>query len=221
MTAAKRLGGDELPPLRSALVSFVGPLSGAVAVSARLLRTGRNAHWLAAEIATATGVGLTASFVFMRAGASALALNAGPTPTGLIAVEDALPVAFNAFSPQFLRHHFDVRFAQPRSADKQPEFCWWVRPRARDGLAPMTALLLSADALPPGALPLLSPDARVSSMTWQMNLLSPAPATRDGWWLLRSTADYAEHGCSSQRMGIWNADGHAIASGMQSIALFA
>ena len=50
--------------------------------------------------------------------------------------------------------------------------------------------------------------------------LTPAPATKDGWWLLRSTGDYAEKGCSSQRMAMWNADGVPVLAGMQSVALF-
>lgn len=227
LQAAIQVGDDDLtpsdkglPPLRSALVSFVGPLAGEISVSARLLRTGRNAHWLAAEIASEAGVGLTASFVFMRAGANGLALDACPPPEGLIPVAQALPFATGELSPEFLRNHFEVRFALPRRSEKQPDICYWVRPHASAGLEPMTALVLAADALPPGVLSLLSPRARVSSMTWQVNLLTSAPATRDGWWLLRSTADYAGQGCSSQRMAIWNADGAAIASGMQSIALF-
>ena len=82
-------------------------------------------------------------------------------------------------------------------------------------------LVLCADALPPGVLPLLArPAPPVSSMTWQLNLLTPAPATRDGWWLLRSTGDYSENGCSSQRMEIWNAAGEPVSLGMQSVAMF-
>jgi acyl-CoA thioesterase len=77
-----------------------------------------------------------------------------------------------------------------------------------------------ADALPPGVLPLMQRGARVSSMTWQVNLLTAHPETREGWWLLRSEGDYTAHGCSSQRMGLWNADGVPVATGMQSIAIF-
>jgi len=84
----------------------------------------------------------------------------------------------------------------------------------------MVALLLCADGLPPGVMALLPPVTPVSSMGWQMNLLTPAPTTRDGWWLLRSTGDYAEQGCSSQLMEIWNTDGEAVAVGMQSVAVF-
>ena len=93
--------------------------------------------------------------------------------------------------------------------------------RERDGLDGAMALLLSADALPPGVFPLLMPSIPpISSMTWQANLLTPAPATRDGWWLLRSRGDYAENGCSSQIMEAWNVDGEPVMAGMQSIALF-
>ena len=83
----------------------------------------------------------------------------------------------------------------------------------------MVALILLGDALPPGVMPLTGP-APISSMTWLINLLTPAPATRDGWWLLRVGGDYAENGCSSEVLEIWNADGEPIATGMQAVALF-
>ena len=69
-------------------------------------------------------------------------------------------------------------------------------------------------------MPMMTARAPVSSMTWLCNLLTPQPVTRDGWWLLRAVGNYAENGCSSQDMAIWNADGAAIAAGMQSIAIF-
>jgi acyl-CoA thioesterase len=216
LTAARRAGG-ELPPLRSAQVSMIGPLAGPVEARANVLRRGRNATWIAAEITGEAGTGLTASFVFMGPVASTLHINDQPPPAGLIAPEDAAPFA-NRHAPAFLQHHFDMRFALPRG-EKTPELCWWVRPREREGLDAMTEVLLTADALPPGVMPLLAPSVPVSTMQWQVNLLSPAPAT-DGWWLLRSTGDYAEAGCSSQRMAIWNTRGEPVLAGMQSIALF-
>ena len=83
----------------------------------------------------------------------------------------------------------------------------------------MVELLLMADGLPPGVMPLLR-KGPVSSMTWLVNLLTAAPATRDGWFLVRAAGNYAENGCSSQEMGMWNADGAPLATGMQSIAIF-
>ena len=211
--------GEGLPPLRSAQLSMIAPLYGEVEVSARIVRRGRNATWMAAEILRDGEVGFTASFVFMGPVDSALHLNDRAAPDGLIPVGDARPF-INERGPAFLRNHFDVRFALPRDGQRRPEMCWWVRARAGAGLNPMTDLLLCADGLPPGVMSLLTPATPVSTMQWQTNLLTPEPRTRDGWWLLRSTGDYAENGCSSQQMAIWNADGEPVLAGMQSIAVF-
>ena len=96
----------------------------------------------------------------------------------------------------------------------------WMRLKQREHLHPMVSLMAIADALPPGALGLASREGPISSMTWLINILEAQPETRDGWWLLRSRADYARHGCSSQTMGIWNTEGVPVATGMQSVALF-
>lgn len=217
LEAAQGLVPD-LPPLRSAQVSFVGPLAGTVEVRARLLRRGRNASWISAEIAGESGVGLTATFVFMGLVDSALHLHDVPMPAAAIPVERAKPLP-EGRGPGFAGH-FNRRFALPRSETPEPQIGWWVQLKDRAGLDPMVELLLCADALPPGVMFMLDGGAPVSSMTWLVNLLTPLPATRDGWWLLRSAGNYAERGCSSQDMVLWNADGTAVAVGMQSIALF-
>ena len=218
LTAAQQLAGD-LPPLRSAQISFVGPLAGEVAVRAKFLRRGRNASWVSAEVTSDAGVGLTATFVFMGpVESSTLHLHNVPAPAELIAPDDALPLP-EGRGPGF-GVHFDRRFAVPRTAAKLPELNWWIRLKDAGGLDPMTALLLIADALPPGVMPLMEARSPVSSMTWLINLLTPLPQTRDGWFLLRAAGNYAQQGCSSQDMAIWNAGGQAVAVGMQSIAIF-
>jgi acyl-CoA thioesterase len=150
---------------------------------------------------------------------SKLHLNEAPAPAGWTAPEDSPPFPTDRPQPGFTRH-FERRFATPKGEDKRPELNWWVRLREPDGIDPMVALVACADALPPGVMPLMGDWVPVSSMTWLINLLTPAPTTRDGWWLLRAAGSYAENGCSSQDMAIWNADGEPIAAGMQSIALF-
>lgn len=218
--AATQRAGGALPPLRSAQVSFVGPLYGEIEASARVLRRGKNATWIAAELTRENEVGLTASFVFMGPVDSSLHLNDCIPPEDLIPVDKAAPLAPGGFSPVFIRNHFDVRFALPRTAEPVPEICWWVRPKEHAALDPIIAVLLSADGVPPGVMPLMQPGVMVSSMTWQVNMLTPVPVTRDGWWLLRSVGTYAEAGCSSQQMQLWNSDGEPILSAMQSVALF-
>lgn len=219
LEAARTVGGASLPPLRSALVSFVGPLFGTVEARARKLRVGRNATWISADILRDGEVGLTATFVFMGAVPSSLHLNDRPLPAGLVPVEQARE-RVSPQAPVFLREHFETRYAMTRDGQPSAEICLWVRPRAYAGIDPATALLLSADALPPAVFPLLAKPAPISSMTWQANFLSPAPVTSDGWWLLRSRGDYAENGCASEALEGWSLDGAPVLSGMQSIAVF-
>lgn len=219
LEAARRASGVSAP-VRSAQFAFVGPLYGQIEARGRVLRSGKNATWVSVELTQEGEVGLAASFVFMGPVNSALHLNDCAPPADMVAIDEAMAVQLSERNPLFLRNHFEVRFGRPRSTERRPEICWWVRPRDHASLDPMLAALLSADAVPPGVMPLMTAPAMVSTMTWQVNMLTPTPSTRDGWWLLRSTGSYAENGCSSQHMELWNADGVPILAAIQSVALF-
>ncbi|MCB2088202.1 MAG: thioesterase family protein [Sphingomonadaceae bacterium] len=208
-----------MPSLRSAQVSFVGPVSDAVEIRARMLRQGRNASWVAVEFTGEKGVCYSATMVFMGPVESALHIHEVPAPENFTPVDQAREF-LNPNAPEFIRGNFEIRFGQPKPSERRPEVAWWVRSVEHGQLDPMTETLLVADALPPGALPLLNARVPISSMTWQVNYLTAAPTTRDGWWLLQSVADYAEKGASSQHMAMFDADGEAVISGMQSVALF-
>ena len=215
---AARKSAPDLPPLRSAQVSFVGPLAGEIEVTTRLLRRGRNASWITAEVTSEAGVGLVATFVFMGPIESSLHLNEMPLLPGIMPAEDAVPLPPNV-GPGFI-DNFDRRFALPREAQRDGEICWWLRVKDRAGLDPMVEAMLIGDGLPPGVMFLLGGRVAVSSMTWIVNLLTPEPTSSDGWYMLRAAGNYAENGCSSQDMAIWDSSGRPIAAGMQAIALF-
>ena len=218
LCAACQAGGG-VPPLRSAQLAMIGPLAGDVEVRAKVLRRGRNATWVSAEISGKSGIGLTASFVFMGPAESVVHINDCQVPEGLVPVDGAQALSQER-GVSFLRNNFEVRFALPRRDEPRAEACWWVRLRERSGIDPMAEALLIGDVLPPGVMPFLPRSTPISTMHWQVNMLTPVPTTRDGWWLLRTTSDYAEQGCSSQRMAMWNADGAPMMAGMQSVALF-
>ncbi|MGL4314567.1 MAG: thioesterase family protein, partial [Sphingomonas sp.] len=55
----------DLPPLRSAQISFIGPLAGEVRVTATKLRRGRTAAFIQSDIVSDAGLGFRATFVFM------------------------------------------------------------------------------------------------------------------------------------------------------------
>ena len=215
--AAQR-SDDDLPPLRSAQVAFIGPLSGAVTVRATRLRRGRNAAFVQADVVSEAGLGLRATFVFMGPVESKVELKQGVAP----AFPRPQPgdTTFKGNSAVAFTRNFE--FLDRRDASVGPaEWLRWVRLNERDGLDPMVELIAVADCLPPAALKLVGGPAPVSSMTWLLNVLGPQPRTEDGWWLLRANADYASAGSSSQLMGIWNGDGEAVAEQMQSVAIFA
>jgi acyl-CoA thioesterase len=220
LAAARRAGGDGLPPLRSAQVSFIGPVYGAVEVRARVLRRGRNAVWIAAEVLRDGEIGTSANFVFMAPVENQLHLKHSADIPGLIPVDDA-PVREPPPGPARLLQQMEVRFAVPRGGETRPEICWWVRAKQREGLDAAMQLVLCGDAPPPGVFAVVPrPVPPISSMTWLLNVLTPELETRDGWWLMRVTGDYSEQGCSSDRTEIWNADGEAVSLCMQSVAIF-
>jgi acyl-CoA thioesterase len=96
----------------------------------------------------------------------------------------------------------------------------WHRFTKYEGLDPVAELLCIGDALPPSAMGLMTQKGMVSSMNWQVNMLTDQPATRDGWWYLESQTHHAANGASSQYMTAWNAEGKAVMTGMQSVAIF-
>ncbi len=209
---------EDLPPLRSALVAFIGPLSGEVTIRASRLRRGRNAAFIQADVESDAGLGLRATFVFMGAVESRLDYQVGRAPAFPAPGPD--DTTFKGNSAVSFTQNFELLDRRDETVGPA-EWLRWVRLNDREGLDPMVELMTIADCLPPAALKLIGGTATVSSMTWQLNVLGPSPATTDGWWLLRANADYARAGSSSQEMMIWNADGQPIAEQMQSVAIFA
>lgn len=208
---------EDLPPLRSAQVAFIGPLSGDVVIRAKRLRRGRNAAWVQADVESEAGLGLRATFVFMGAVASRVDHAVGAAPDFSPPTPETQ--VYNGFPGVSFTRNFEL--LDRRDGLGPTEWLRWVRLSERDGLDPMIELIAIADCLPPAALKLVGGPAPVSSMTWQLNLLGPQPVTTDGWWLLRATTDYAKDGSSSQPMAIWNTDGTPIADQIQSVAIFA
>ena len=217
-TAARGLA-DDLPSLRSAQIAFVGPLAGKVEASASILRRGRSASFVDAEVKGEDGVtGLRATFLFAADRESAMTHQDAAPPADLPDPADMPEMPKPPGIPAFF-HNFEHRMVKP-DGHNRADLLMWVRLRDADRLDPITELVAIADALPPAAIRLSREPKPVSSMTWLMNILTAAPATRDHWWLLRSTAEHARDGFSSQSMAIWNRDGEPIARGMQSVALF-
>ncbi|MBT0667543.1 thioesterase family protein [Novosphingobium profundi] len=206
-------------PLQSAQFSMMAPLAGRVEARGRIVREGRNAIWVTAELVGEKGTGFLANCVFMAKRASALSLAGYPMPEAVIPLEQAS--GFEGIRlPAFMAEHFETRVALAGPDLGQADLCWWVRLRDAQGLAPEVEAVLVGDALPTAVLPLLPAGTPISSMQWHVNMLDAATRPRDGWWLIRSTCRQSATGLASEDIVQWRSDGTPVIAGMQSVAVF-
>jgi acyl-CoA thioesterase len=208
-------------PLRCAQISFVGPVGGDCRVATRVIRQSKSSLFVDAGVSGADGFGTAGLFTFTGGRAShldhnRLAMPDAPPPEALE------PIPPSQYRPEFTRH-FDMRpTSGPRILTRQDhaEMLTWVRFNETPACHPAVALLALGDALPPAALHLFHEFGPISSMNWTVNMLTDAPATDDGWWLLWSGSRYARGGFSVQDMLIWNRAGEAVMSGSQGVAIY-
>jgi len=222
MLSAVQRNFENLPPLRSALINFVGPVTDSPTLETNLERKGRNVTNISASAKVGNKTAGRADFLFGAARASNISVDL-PAPS-TIAPQDA-----EAFTPESTRemvpsffHNFDTRLiagARPMMGEEGYIRTWSRHkdPASRTGIE---SLLCIGDVLPPAAMPLMRKFAPVSSMSWIFNLLMDDPQTEEGWWHIESTLTAARGGYSSQVMRIWNTEGQLVVEGLQSIAIF-
>jgi acyl-CoA thioesterase len=212
----------DLPPLRSAQIGFIGPAAGEAQVRADILRRGRSTTFVGVDLDAEAGLAARALLVF-GAGRDSVVTHsdmpmpevAPPDPDKLLPTQPPVP----AFLSQFDIHI--ARGGLPFMGKGEPRCFWWARHRdeaARAGLLPLLAI---GDIPPPAISPIIKGPAPVSSVTWQVDMLTDDVATEDGWYLIESSAEWAGEGWSSQRMGIWNRAGRPLVAHRQSVAVFA
>lgn len=208
-------------PLRTAQISFVGPVGGETSTTTRALRQSKSSRFVAADLMSDAGYGTSAVFSFMPGRASHL----DHTKTVVPAVPDAnrlISIPEHPMRPEFTRK-FDMRpiggpgFGHGKAIG---EIITWVRWADEPNCDPHIALLALADALPPAALVLFSQFGPISSSTWIQHFLTDHPKTSDGWWLLVSRTTQAQRGFSAQTMEIWNTDRELVSVGGQGVAIY-
>ncbi len=212
-------------PLRSALVSFVGPSAGQVCVKTDVLRSGRTASAVRAALTSDAGQGLETSFTFGAGRDSVLSLPGLGLPDGVTAPpKGAAGGPFPPGAPSFTQNFelFLAAGALPFSGQAGHEpMRFWTRHRDPAAWFGLDALFCLADALPPAITTHLTEFAPLSSMTWMIDLLSEDVSTEEGWYLLETTPDHAADGYSAQTMTIWSTDGRCLIKGRQMVTVFA
>ncbi|MEM9899450.1 MAG: thioesterase family protein, partial [Pseudomonadota bacterium] len=161
--------GDEgaLPPLRSAMVNFIGPVGGAATVRSEILRRGKSAVFANADVFGEKGLAARSVFIFGAARPSAFDRDFIETPD--IAPPDQCESFFpgEGGGPAFTVH-FDMMLAKggrPISGSTEHDHFLWVRFR-EDTPGGDVMMMALADIPPPAMLPMFTEFAPVSSITW-------------------------------------------------------
>lgn len=219
----RQVSGDR--PLRSATISFVGPLTtGEVSLQAELIRSGKST--LQAECRASqdgrTGAIMLACFGAGRSSELQVAHAAAPA---MKAPEDCLQLPWiPGLTPEFTQQ-VELRWSQgglPFSGHDSADIAGWVR--LKDSPETLTPALVMAlvDAWPPAVVARLKGPAPLSTMTWAMEYLAPVqPFARDGWWPYVAETVHAGEGYAQIRSSLWTPAGELAALGQQSVAIFA
>ena len=212
----------DLPPLRSAQFAFIGPATGGLRVTPTVLRRGKSTVFVAVDLHGDDGLATRATFCFGAARASKLGFDR--LSRKLPNTPEACPSFFENAPPtlRFLAH-IEGRLAGgnlPFSGSREPTSSIWLRHRDPALTPSLVSLLALADAPPPAILTTVTVPGPISTMTWEVDMLTDRIATRDGWWLVETTSDTAADGYSSQTMTVWNTDGRPVMANRQNVAAF-
>ena len=178
----------DLPPLRSAQVAFIGPLSGEVTIRATGCAAAATPPSSRPMSKSEAGLGLRATFVFMARSTSRVD-HRGRQRARLRRCRRPDDADLHAATARRSSPATSNCSIAATDSVGPAEWLRWARLRERDGLDPMVELIAIADCLPPAAFKLLGGPAPLSSMTWHGQPARRRSRRRsDGWWLLRADA---------------------------------
>ena len=206
---------EDLPPLRSAQFTFIGPAAGDVRAVVTPLRRGRSAVFAGVDLFGEEGLALRATLTFGAARQSGVAYAHLPPPKAP-RPEQCEP-AFPNRAPNFLQN-FECRDA---GADRAtPVRRLWLRHKDSKAPTRISSLIALADAPPPSAINLAPRPGPISTMNWMIDVLADQPASDDGWWLIENIAETIASGYSSQGSTLWNSAGAPMLVARQNVAVF-
>lgn len=210
-------------PLRSAQMTFVGPLLGGqpIYMTAETLRTGKSTVHARCDLRHDDG----------KLASTVVAIFGGPRESNFVK-EMPRPDpgcgpgeadgALQAAAPAFLQH-FEVRMARgapPYSGYHEPHSMIYARLRDRE-CGSEDALLALADVVPTPVLSTLTTAVPASSVNWMIELLrDPAYLDLHDFVLIDTEVRAGTAGYLSQTSVLYGADGHAYSVSHQTVAVF-
>jgi acyl-CoA thioesterase len=208
-----------LPPLRAGQIAFVAPVGEEIALSAEIIRQGRNVTQVRSEIISDGKVALSAFWLFAD-GREANAVQPAAQPENWPGPPEDTQEVTHSFAPSFVAKNFELRHGQTRGEDRGATVRRWARLTEAHDLDPVSKLVLMGDVMPPGAMRVMQRQGPISSINWSFNVLDPESRSRDGWYLAENASQHAAAGYSSERLRLWDADGQQVLDGIQCVAVF-
>jgi acyl-CoA thioesterase len=211
-------------PLRSAQMTFVGPLLGGMPIDLRAetLRAGKSTVHARCDLLHDDGkLACTVVGIFGGPRESRFVKEL-PRPDPGRTPEQSDAAIDPASAPAFLQH-FEVRIAvgaPPYSGYAEPRSLIYARLRDRD-CGYEDALLALSDVIPTPVLSTLATPAPASSVNWMIELLrDPAYLDPHDWVLIDTEVRAGTAGYLSQTSVLYGADGHAYSVSHQTVAVF-
>lgn len=204
--AVERLPEVTGMPVRSLDAAFVGPVpSGAVALSARVLRRGRYVTHSAADLIGSDGETL-ARLHAVHGALRDSAVTIDPDPPVPVPLEQCLEMPhIDGITPDFARN-FEVHFATgiPFTGSSDAAITGWCRHRTPAvGAAAVAALV---DVWPGSVLPVLTAPAPASTVRWSLQFPAPFDMSGDEWFWYESDTVTAQGGYSTMTARLWHGD---------------
>jgi len=212
-------------PLRSAQMTFVGPLLGGapIRMQTQTLRVGKSTAHARCDLMHEDGrVACTVVAIFGGPRASQFVREMPRPDPGRTPEQSGQGAPDSGMAPEFLRH-FEMRIARgarPYSGYAEPSSMIYARLRDRECGAE-DALLALADVIPTPVLSMLSAPAPASSVNWMIEVLrDPALLGLHDWVLLDTQVRAGTAGYLSQTSVLYGPDAHAYAVSHQTVAVF-
>ncbi|HAG71783.1 MAG TPA: hypothetical protein DCL66_06220 [Gammaproteobacteria bacterium] len=210
-------------PLKSLMVSFIGPLPpGDANVNATVLRQGRNVTQMSADVSSDGKLCLQAMGVF-----------GNPRPSIAVASidefdpvsrEKGLPfAAAHKKMPPFLQFFegYWVSEGLPFSGNLTRHLNMWVRHKADMSDHPIEKMVVIADMPPPLILSHFKvPPVPSSSLTWSLEFVIPPEEIDSEWFYLEFLIESAANGYTLQSGRIFTEDGQLCALSRQCMVYF-
>jgi acyl-CoA thioesterase len=212
-------------PLRSAQMTFVGPLVGdsPLELHPALLRQGRSTSHARCDLLQDAAVGCSAVGIFGSSRTSQFVHELPAPDPGKRPEEVAAATMPAGRAPAFIQH-FEARWAVgdvPFSGHPEPRSMIYARLRDRECGAE-DALLALADVIPTPVLSMLRSPAPASSLSWMIEVLrDPERLDLHDWCLIDTEVRAGTDGYLSQTSVLYGPDGHAYSVSHQTVGVFA